>query len=113
MQDPYTTLGVNKTATQEEIKNTYRTLAKKFHPDLNPKDKTAEHKFKDINAAYEIIGDPANRAKFDRGEWNAEPEAEARRRHGGPFYRDARASSGGDRYSYEFAHGFDEDIFEN
>lgn len=115
MLDPYQTLGVSKTATPDEIKNAYRTLAKKFHPDLNPKDKAAEHKFKEINAAYEIVGDAEKRARFDRGDWG-EDQAGAgpgARRHGGPFYRDARRGGAeGKRYSYDFG-DFDESVFEN
>ncbi|HEY8279268.1 MAG TPA: DnaJ C-terminal domain-containing protein [Bdellovibrionota bacterium] len=69
MLDPYQQLGVSRTASQDEIKNAYRKLAKKFHPDRNPGNKQAEHRFKDINQAYEIVGTPENRAKFDKGEW--------------------------------------------
>jgi DnaJ-class molecular chaperone len=117
MQDPYATLGVKKTATADDIKNAYRGLAKKFHPDLNPGNKEAEHKFKDINAANEILSTKENRAKFDRGEWGqaegaASSGGSGHRRHGGPFYRDTQ---GGERYQ-DFsgnAGGFDESIFEN
>jgi len=65
--DPYTTLGVNKGATQDEIQKAYRRLAKKLHPDLNPGNKAAEEKFKEISAAYDLLGDPDKRARFDRG----------------------------------------------
>lgn len=122
MKDPYETLGVKKTSSADEIKNAYRNLAKKLHPDLNPGNKEAEHKFKDINAAYEILGTPENKAKFDRGEWGqaeGAPGGGGQRRHNGPFYRDA---PGGERY-YDFGGGgggpggfgggFDETIFEN
>jgi DnaJ-class molecular chaperone len=110
--DPYKTLGVSTSASRDEIRNAYRALAKKFHPDLNPKDKAAEQKFKEINAAYEILGDPANRAKFDRGEWDTEAAgAGPHRRHEGPFYRETRGRGAGARYASDFAHGFDEDIF--
>lgn len=57
MQDPYAVLGVSRTATDEEITSAYRKLARKYHPDLNPGDKTAEAKMKEINAAYEMIKD--------------------------------------------------------
>ncbi|MGZ3652895.1 MAG: DnaJ C-terminal domain-containing protein [Bdellovibrionota bacterium] len=109
--DPYKTLGVKKSASAEEIKNAYRALAKKFHPDLNPGNKSAEHKFKDINGAYEILGTPENRAKFDRGEWGEEAGAHTQRRHGGPFYRETRAGGAGGHYARGFEGGFDEDIF--
>jgi hypothetical protein len=57
-KDYYTLLGVSKTATPEDIKKAYRKLARKYHPDLNPGDKDAEAKFKDLNEANEILSDP-------------------------------------------------------
>lgn len=65
MQDPYVLLGIPRTATAEEIKKAYRVLAKKCHPDLHPGDKEAEQRFKEINEAYEILGDEAKRKAFD------------------------------------------------
>ncbi|HEY8423316.1 MAG TPA: molecular chaperone DnaJ [Clostridia bacterium] len=62
----YDILGVPKTATEEEIKSAYRKLAKKYHPDLNPGDKEAAEKFKEINEAYEVLSDPGKRANYDR-----------------------------------------------
>src|SRR5499427_10947940 len=56
-EDPYAVLGVKPEATQEEIRKAYRGLAKKLHPDLNPGDRQAEEKFKQISAAYDIVGD--------------------------------------------------------
>ena len=64
-KDYYATLGVAKTASEKEIKQTYRKLARKFHPDVNPGDKSAEAKFKEINEAYEVLGDPEKRKKYD------------------------------------------------
>ncbi len=64
-KDYYSTLGVAKTATEKEIKGAYRKLARKFHPDVNPGDKVAESKFKEINEAYEVLGDPEKRKKYD------------------------------------------------
>lgn len=64
-KDYYATLGVAKTATEKEIKQAYRKLARKFHPDVNPGDKSAEARFKDINEAYEVLGDPEKRKKYD------------------------------------------------
>jgi DnaJ-class molecular chaperone len=64
-KDYYGVLGVSKTATDEEIKKAYRKLARTHHPDLNPGDKTAEAKFKDINEANEVLGDPEKRRKYD------------------------------------------------
>jgi curved DNA-binding protein len=64
-KDYYSTLGVAKTASEKEIKQAFRKLARKHHPDVNPKDKSAEAKFKEINEAYEVLGDPAKRKKYD------------------------------------------------
>src|SRR5574344_2588862 len=65
MEDLYETLGVSKTATQEEIKKAYRNLAFKYHPDRNPGDKAAEEKFKQINSAYSVLGDETKRKQYD------------------------------------------------
>ena len=64
--DYYGILGVSKSATAAEIKKAYRKLARKYHPDLNPNDKTAEQKFKEINEANEVLSDVKNRAKYDK-----------------------------------------------
>jgi DnaJ-class molecular chaperone len=64
-KDYYKTLGVAKTATEKELKGAYRKLARKHHPDVNPGDKGAEAKFKEINEAYEVLGDPEKRKKYD------------------------------------------------
>ena len=61
----YEILGLGKDASQEEIKKTYKKLAKKYHPDRNQNDKTSEEKFKEINEAYEVLGDPEKRKKYD------------------------------------------------
>jgi curved DNA-binding protein len=65
-KDYYVTLGVSKAATPEEIKRAYRKMARKYHPDLNPGDKQAEAKFKDLNEANEVLSDPDKREKYDR-----------------------------------------------
>ncbi len=65
-KDPYAILGVARTATQDEIKRSYRRLAKEHHPDRNPGDHLAESRFKEIQAAYEVLGDTERRAEYDR-----------------------------------------------
>ena len=68
MSNPYTLLGISQNATQAEIKQAYRKLARKMHPDLNPNDKKAEDKFKEISGAYDLLSDPEKRKRFDNGE---------------------------------------------
>ena len=82
-KDYYSTLGVAKTSTEKEIKTAYRKLARKHHPDVNPGDKAAESRFKEINEAYEVLGDAAKRKKYDElgANWRAYEQAE---RAGGP-----------------------------
>src|SRR5262245_51618712 len=65
-RDYYEILGVSRTAKTEEIKKTYRKLARKYHPDLNPNNKQAEEKFKEIQEAYEVLRDEEKRRKFDQ-----------------------------------------------
>ena len=63
--DPYSTLGVGRDATPEEIKKAYRNLARKYHPDHNPNDSSAEEKFKEVKKAYDILSDPSRRQQHD------------------------------------------------
>jgi len=72
MRDPYTVLGVPKTATEADIKKAFRKLAKALHPDYNVKDPKAKEKFSELNSAYEILGDAKKRKQFDGGEIDAE-----------------------------------------
>ena len=65
-RDYYEVLGIGKSASEDEIKKAYRQLAKKYHPDLNPDDKAAEAKFKEVNEAYEVLSDGDKRARYDQ-----------------------------------------------
>ena len=64
-RDYYEILGVTRQANEQELKQAYRRLAVQYHPDKNPGDEAAEEKFKEINEAYEVLGDPAKRKKYD------------------------------------------------
>jgi len=94
LDDPYTTLGVARTATQDDISRAYRTLAKQHHPDLNPGNAKAEARFKVVAAANELLSDPEKRGRFDRGEIDAEGHPQAPQ----PSYRDHAEGEAGRRY---------------
>src|SRR5690348_17336226 len=66
VKDLYETLGVSKTANQDEIKKAYRRLARKHHPDANPGDSAAEERFKDVQQAYDVLSDAEKRKQYDR-----------------------------------------------
>jgi DnaJ-class molecular chaperone len=70
--DPYAALGVNRGANADEIRKSYRKLAKELHPDVRPNDKAAEERFKRATAAFNLLSDPEQKARFDRGEIDAE-----------------------------------------
>lgn len=90
VKDYYKLLDIDKKASQDDIKKAYRKLARKYHPDLNPGDKTAEHKFKELTEAYEVLGDEKKRADYDQ--FGRTPF------EGGGF--DYRAYTSGDRFDF-------------
>lgn len=103
-KDYYKILGVSKTATPEEIKQAYRKLARKYHPDLNPGDKEAEARFKEINEANEVLSDTEKRQKYDDfGQYWQQPGA-----GGVPRDRGARVDVGG--FDFDQYGGFDDFI---
>ena len=85
MRDPYSTLGVDKTASASEIKSAFRKLAKKYHPDANPDNKAAQERFAAVSQAYEILGDEDKRKRFDNGEIDASGNERAAYPGGNPF----------------------------
>ena len=120
MRDPYEVLGVSKKASEAEIKKAFRSLAKKYHPDTKGGDAAAQKKFQEISGAYDILGDKEKRARFDRGEIdaNGNPRGFDPRAHGyegGPF--GGSGPGGGRTYTWtshdgDTAEGFRaEDIF--
>src|SRR3954465_8490035 len=100
-RDFYDVLGIKRGASDKEIRQADRRLARKYHPDLNPNDKAAEESFKEISSAYEVLSDKEKRAKYDRygHDWAFAEQAEAARAAGGGGPR------GGANYSrtYDFS----------
>jgi DnaJ-class molecular chaperone len=105
--DPYEVLGVKKDASQSDIQKAYRALAKKLHPDLNPGNKQAEERFKEVAGAYDLLGDEKKRARFDSGEIDASGAERPQQRQ---YYRDF--ADAGSQYSNDagFADFADDDI---
>jgi DnaJ-class molecular chaperone len=99
-RDPYTVLGVSRDASADEIRKAYRKLAKENHPDLKPGDPAAEKRFLEVQAANDIVGNKDKRARFDRGEIDAEGQERAEQ----PSYRHY-ADAGAD-HPYHSADGF-------
>lgn len=93
--DPYAILGVRNDASPEEIQKTYRKLARKLHPDVNPGNAEAEEQFKNVSRAYDLLNDPEKRARFDRGEIDISGVERPRQR----YYRDFSEQSAGHAYA--------------
>jgi DnaJ-class molecular chaperone len=102
-RNPYEVLGVKPEASDGEIRATYRKLAKKFHPDLNPGNKQAEARFKEIGSAYGIVGDKDKRARFDKGEIDASGAERPQQPYGD--YRHYAEAEAGERYHGSGFHG--------
>ncbi|WP_444642493.1 molecular chaperone DnaJ [Caproiciproducens sp. R1] len=103
-RDYYEVMGVPKNATDEEIKKAYRKLAKQYHPDLNPGDKTAEAKFKEVNEAYEVLSDKDKKARYDQfGHAGVDPNFGGGAGGGSPFTGDIDL---GDIFNSFFGGGF-------
>lgn len=113
MANPYETLGVTRNATQDDIRKAYRKAAKETHPDLNPGKPEAEARFKEINAAYDIVGDEDKRKRFDNGEID---DTGSERQPQRQYYREYAEANPNFRYGErskqaENAADFDYDIF--
>jgi DnaJ-class molecular chaperone len=96
MRDPYEILGLKRDASEAAIKAAYRKLAKRHHPDLHPGDAKAAERFQELTNANDLLSDPEKRARFDRGELDAEGHEVPPR---GPFYRDFQQGQGYERYA--------------
>lgn len=106
MRDPYEVLGVKRDADADGVKQAFRKLAKRFHPDQNQNDPKAKEKFAEANGAYEILGDETKRGQFDRGEIDAEGKKKFAGFDGfSPRARPGRQQSGAERYEFNFGGG--------
>tara|TARA_R110000868_G_scaffold22983_8_gene93606 strand:- start:7598 stop:8563 length:966 start_codon:yes stop_codon:yes gene_type:complete len=109
-RDPYEVLGLTRNATAEEIKKAYRKIVRTSHPDLNPDDAGAQERFIEATAAHDLLKDPVQRARFDKGEIDA---SGAERQPERPFYREYAEQPGNPYQSSRGFEGFDSsDIFE-
>lgn len=95
MRDPYTVLGVSRSASEKDIKSAYRKLAKKYHPDQNPDDPSAHAKFAEATNAYDLLTDAEKRGQFDRGEIDADGNPKFAGFNPGGFGNGARGARGG------------------
>lgn len=107
--DYYKILGLDKSASQGDIKKAYRKLARKHHPDVNPNDKEAEKKFKEINEANEVLSDPEKRKKYDKygKDWQHAEEFEKARASQGPSQNRGRGSSSQNYGEQDFSDFFE------
>src|ERR1043165_3384150 len=107
--DYYKVLGLEKTATEADVKNAYRKLARKHHPDLNPNDKEANKKFQQVNEANEVLSDPEKRKKYDQygKDWQHAEQFEQARQY-------QQAPRGGEEFfTGNFGEGDFSDFFES
>lgn len=109
MRDPYEILGVQRSDNDAAIRAAYRKLAKRHHPDVNPGKPEAVERFKEISTAYELLSDKDKRARFDRGEIDAEGHDVPPER---PFYRDFQAGAGQGQQRYQTSGGFTQEDIE-
>ncbi len=111
MRDPYEVLGVQRTASDGDIKKAYHKLAKELHPDLNPDDSVVANRFKEVSAAYSLVGDTASRQRYDNGEIGADGQEKARYRYeyaggrGGPGAGFGGGFGGGQGFNAEDVFG--------